>query len=43
VQKSRLVQGKRALDPIRLFSRVSLLHNQAHDLRVRAGIDGRAK
>src|ERR1700730_17083626 len=42
-RKSRLTQGERAVDPIELFSCVSLLHNQAHDLRIRAGIDGRAK
>jgi hypothetical protein len=33
-------QGCRTVDPIGLFSCVSLLHIQAHDLRVRASIDG---
>src|SRR5271167_2571825 len=43
MQPSRHTQARRAVDLIELFSYVSLLHNQAHDLRVRAGIDGRAK
>jgi len=38
-----IVQGRRPIDPIGLFSCISLLHNQAHDLRVCAGIEGRAK